>query len=211
MTDLIMDTGNVAELNYLGPDDEVSNMEATKEATDAPMEFHVQMRGHTFRDMEELIINAAAQQLVGRYGGTEALRKKIEAETIKHVTQRADAVLSKVSAEIIDQPMMPKYPGAKEEPVTMREFIGLTGRAYLAEMVERHNGGPASSSWGGANNIPRIEYLVGQAMSVKFKREIEAATSAAIGEIQKAIKAQHDAFLASEKKRLADALAKLTA
>lgn len=207
MSNLIMDTGNLAELNNLDGEVEISALTATEEAAGTPMEFHVQMRGHTFRDMEDLIVNAAAHQLVGRYGGTEALRKKIEAETIKHVTQRADTVLLKISAEIIDQPMMPKYVGAKDEPITMREFIGLTGRAYLAEAVDS-SGKPTTDRY---SSKPRIQHLVEQAMSVKFKREIEAATSAAIGEIQKAIKAQHDAFLAGEKKRLADALAKLVA
>lgn len=208
MTNLIMDTGNIAELNDLGPDDEIASLDATKEATDAPMEFHVQMKGHTFRDMEDLIVNAAAQQLVGRYGGTDALRKQIEAKTIEHVTKRADAVLATVSAEIIDQPMMPKYVGAKEEPVTMREFIGLTGRAYLAERVDES--GKAASSSSGYGYRSRMEFLVDQMMSTKFKNEIAAATNAAISEIQKAVKAQHDALIAEEKKRLADALAKLS-
>lgn len=210
MSNPIFDTGSLAELRDLDPDVEISNMEATKVATEAPMEFHVQMRGHTFRDMEDLIVNAAAHQLVGRYGGTESLRKQIEAKTIDHVTRRADAVLAGVSAEIIDQPMMPKFTGSKDTPITMREFIGLTGRAYLAELVGSDGKPAASSSWGSSNQVSRIQYLVQQAMFSKFKNEIEAATNAAIGEIRAEIKAKHDNFLAAEKKRLADALAKLT-
>lgn len=211
MTNIVMDTGTIAELNDIGPDDEISNMEATSEATEAPMEFHVQMRGHTFRDMEELIVNAAAHQLVGRYGGTEMLRKQIEAKTVEHVTRRADAVLSAISAEIIDQPMMPKYVGAKEEPVTMREFIGLTGRAYLAEIVTRDGKPTSNAGWGSSEGKPRIQWIVGDYIQNKFKGEIEKATNAAIVEIQIAIKAKYDAFLSAEKKRLADAFAKLTA
>ena len=198
-------------MNDIGPDDEIASLDATKEATDAPMEFHVQMRGHTFRDMEDLIVNAAAQQLVGRYGGTDALRKQIEAKTVEHVTERADAVLANVSAEIIDQPMMPKFVGAKEEPVTMREFIGLTGRAYLAEIVDRDGKPTSKGGWGSSEGKPRIQWIVGDYIERKFKDEIEKATNTAIAEVQIALKAKYDAFLAGEKKRLADALAKLAA
>lgn len=211
MSNTIMDTGNVAEILDLGPDDEISNMSATHEATEKPMEFHVQMHGHTFRDMEALIVNAAAQQLLGLYGDSpNSLRKHIETKCVEQVTAKADAALAKVTAEIIDQPMMPKYTGAKDEPITMREFIGLTGRAYLMEMVDQ-NGGPATTAWGGNGNRPRIQHIVEKAMFGKFKGEIESATNAAIAEIRADIKVRHEAFLAAEKARFREALAKATA
>ena len=205
MSNIIIDTSNVAELNDLGPDDEISNMDATKEATGAPMEFHVQMRGHTFRDMEDLIVNAAAQQIIGWHSEGNKLKKVIEDRCVAQVTARADEALSKVSADIIDQPLTPSY--GDKKPVTMREFIGLTGREYLTERVDR-DGKPTTGGWGSTSTFTRVELLVSKYMDRHFKNEIEKATNAAISEIQTAIKAQHAEFLAVEKARLREALAK---
>lgn len=207
MTDTIMDTGNVAEINGLGPEDEISNMDATKEATGAPMEFHVSMQGHTFRDMEDLIVNAAAQQIMGWHSEGNKLKKLIEERCISQVTARADEALAKVTAEIVDQPLTPAF-GSKS-PVTMREFIGLTGREYLTERVDR-DGKPASGGWN-SSTFTRVELLVSKYMDRHFKNEIEKATNAAVAEVRAAIKKQHDDFLAAERKRFAEALAKTTA
>ncbi len=48
-------------------------------------------------------------------------------------------------------------------------------------------------------------------MRGKFKGEIEAATNAVIADIRNEIKAKHDAFLAAEKARFREALAKISA
>jgi hypothetical protein len=207
MSNTIIDTGNLAEFSDLGPDDEVSNMDATKEATGAPMEFHVQMHGHTFRDMEDLIVNAAAQQLVGRYGGTQAMQKQIEERCIEQIATKADAALAKVTSEIIDQPIAPKYPFMKadEKPMTMREFIGLTGRDYLTAYVD-NSGKPTTDRHYGKT---RIQHLVETVMQQAFKNEIQKATNAAIAEVNRAIRARHDEFLEAEKARVREALAKV--
>lgn len=209
MTNLIMDTGNVAELTGLDESDEISNMEALKEPTGKGIEFHVAMRGHTMHDMEELIVQAAAQQIVGKFGN-DRLAKEIEAKTISLVTAKADKALQAVTAEIIDQPILPKYSYSKSEatPVTMREFIGLTGRQYLAERVDINGNVSDRSSY---NEKSRMQYLVEKYMETAFKREIEKATNAAIVEVRAAIEASHKAFLAAEKKRFHEALEKITA
>lgn len=208
MSSTIMDTGNVAEINGLGPDDEIANMSATEQPTDAPMEFHVQMRGHTFRDMEDLIVNAAAQQIIGWRGEGNKLKKLIEERCVAQVAARADEALSKVTAEIIDQPLTPSF--GDKKPVTMREFIGLTGREYLTEKVDR-DGKPYTGGWGSGEARTRLQNIVSDYMQRHFKSELEKATNAAISEVQRAIKAQHAAFLEAEKARLRDALAKATA
>lgn len=209
MTNEIMDTGNVSEILDLGPDDEISNMAATHEPTGKGIEFHVSMQGHTFRDMEELIVQAAAFQIIGKFGN-DRIAKEIEAKTIALVTAKADAALEAVTADIINQPLIPKYTYGKPEadPVTMRDFIGLTGRQYLSERVDQYG---KVNERGSYNETSRIQYLVQKCMETKFKSEIEKATNAMISEIRTAIEAQHKAMLAAEKKRLADALSKLTA
>ncbi|MEJ8308562.1 hypothetical protein [Agrobacterium larrymoorei] len=207
MSNLIMDTGNLAELTG---DDEVpeSSMEARKQAEGNGIEFHVAMTSWTLRDMEDLIVQAAAQQVVGKFGN-DRLAKEIEAKTISLVTAKADAALESVTTEIINQPLIPKYTYGKPDadPVTMREFIGLTGRQYLTQMVDVHGKVSERSSY---NEKSRIQYLVEKCMETAFKREIEKATNDLIAEIRRGVEAQHKAFIEAEKTRFREALAKIT-
>lgn len=204
MPNEILNTADLTEQVWDGesePSELETDMVALKEPEGHGMEFHVQMRGYTLRDMDELIISAAAAQIMGSRNDRE-MAKLIEAKCIEQITAKADAALAKVTAEVIDQPITPSY--GDKKPVTMREFLGLYGREYLTQRVGS-DGKPSTDSYHAKS---RMEYLVGQYMTAAFKREIEQATNAAIREIQAAIKAQHDAMLEAEKARLRDALAK---
>jgi hypothetical protein len=204
----ITDTSEIAEAEWDAheePEDVRSDIVATVEPEERGIEFHVSMRDYTQRDMEGLIIEAAAMQILGRRSDS-GLAKAIEAKCIELVDAKASSALAAVTAEIIEQPLTPSF-GSKE-PVTMREFIGLTGRAYLTTRVG-HDGKPSTrDSWARNDDPTRIERLVSQYMDQAFKKEIEKATNAAINEVRAAIKAQHDAFLAAERARLQEALAK---
>ena len=211
MSNEITSTAEMAEQDWDGhsePSDVDTDMVATKEVEGKGIEFHISMRDYTMHDMEALIVEAAANILVGKVGN-DRLAKMIEAKTIELVTAKADRALEAVSAVIIDEPILPKYPFMKadEKPMTMREFLGLTGRDYLEGYVDS-SGKPTTDRHYGKR---RIQHIVEQAMQVQFKREIEKATSAAIGEVQTAIRARHDAMLAAEKKRFHEALAKVAA
>lgn len=210
MSNEITSTNEMAEAEWDGhsePSDVETDMVATKEAEGKGIEFHVSMRDHTLHDMEALIVEAAAMQVVGKFGN-DRLAKEIEAKTIALVTDRADKALAAVTVDIIDQPITPKYPFMKadEKPTTMREFIGLTGRDYLTSYVDG-SGKPTTDRHYGKT---RIQHLVEVAMQRAFKTEIEKATNSAISEIQREIRAKHDAFLTAEKARVRDALAKVT-
>lgn len=212
MANEITSTHEIAEREWDGqsePQDVDTDMVATKDPEDNGIEFHVSMRDYTLRDMETLIIEAAAQQIVGKFG-KDRLAKEIEAKTITLVTAKADKALEAVTAEIIDQPILPKYGYSKPEaaPVTMREFIGLTGRQYLAERVDSMG---KTTDRSGYHDKSRIQYLVEKYMETAFKREIEKATNAAIVEVRAAIEASHKALLAAEKARFLEALAKISA
>jgi len=193
------------------PEDEFSeNMAATTDPQPAErLEFFVQMRGYTLREMDALIVEAAARQVVGNRNDN-ALAKEIEGRCIALTTEKVDAKLATVTAEIVDQPMIPAF-GSSKEPVTMRDFMALCGRQYLAEMVGNDGKPVTGDSYYRNNSMPRMQYLVRQALDLKFKKDIEAATNAAIREVQAAIKADHDALLQAEKKRLREALTKAVA
>lgn len=177
------------------PQDARSDIVATHEAEGRGIEFHVSMRDYTQRDMEELIIEAAARMIVGRHNDRE-MAKLIEAKCIEQITARADQTLRNVTAEIIDQPITPGY--GDKKPVTMREFLGLYGREYLSVTVD-NDGKPSTDNWG--KRLTRMEWLVRRYMDNAFKTEIEKATNAAINEIKVGVAAKHKALLDAEKAR----------
>lgn len=209
MTDEITSTASIAEAEWDGhsePSGVETDMVATREPEGRGIEFHVSMRDYTQRDMEQLIVEAAARVLVGEYGSNK-LAKMVEERCMALTADKVDRHLATVTSEIIDQPVTPKFPfisKGDEKPVTMREFIGLTGQAFLTERVNLA-GEPSKDSW---STRPRMQHLVEVYMQNAFKREIEKATNAAISEVQAAIRAQHEAFITGEKKRLCEALAK---
>uniref|UniRef100_UPI0011848CFC hypothetical protein n=1 Tax=Mesorhizobium amorphae TaxID=71433 RepID=UPI0011848CFC len=68
MTNEIVSTHDLAETEWDGhsePQDVDTAMVATKEPEGKGIEFHVSMRDYTFRDMRELIVEAAARVVVG--------------------------------------------------------------------------------------------------------------------------------------------------
>lgn len=211
MPNEILNTADLTEQVWDGesePSELETDMVALKEPEGHGMEFHVQMRGYTLRDMDDLIVNAAAAQIMGSRNERE-MAKLIEAKCIEQITAKADAALLKVAAEIIEQPLIPSF-GSKE-PVTMREFIGLTGRDYLTTRVDNSDKPTPNDSWGRSNSPTRIERLVSKYMDQAFKKEIEKATNAAINEVRAAVKAHHDAFLEAEKARFREAMASTVA
>jgi hypothetical protein len=186
------------------PDERVaSKISATEKPEGSRFEFHVQMRGFTMNEMDNLIVEAAARLIVGN-GRERKIAEAIEAKCIELVDAKASAALAKVTERIIDAPMTPNYGDRK--PVTMREFIGLYGREYLTALVDRE-GKPITGSVWHDSSKPRIDYLVERSLDGRFKTEIEKATNAAFHTMKNLITTQHNTMLAVEKKRLADALA----
>ena len=72
-----------------GPD---TDMEATVTPDNgADLEFHIQMRRHTMRDFEGLVIAAAARQIVGTYTDTK-LAKAIQDRCAENSSMRGSAL-----------------------------------------------------------------------------------------------------------------------
>ncbi len=184
------------------PSDPRTGMAATKEPEGRGLEFHISMRDYTMRDMEDLIVQAAAKQIIG-FRNDQQVVKAIEQKCIELVDHKASKALESVTAAIIDQPLTPAF--GEKKPVTMREFLGLYGREYLTEPVG-NDGKPGRGGWD--KDRSRIEWLVSKHLDRHFKAEIEKATNAVITEIRREIEAQHKAFLAEEKTRFRLALEK---
>ncbi|MFC3227377.1 hypothetical protein ACFOGJ_09060 [Marinibaculum pumilum] len=177
------------------------HMEATEQPTREKVEFFVQMKSWTLSDMEELIVEAAARQIVGRRSDTD-LAKRIEARCIDLVSQKIDDTLAPVTTEILEQPIT--APSSKE-PVSMREFVGLCGREFLSQRVNRE-GNPTTDGWA-SDGRPRIERIVERLLLDRFKQEVEKATNEAIREVRAALKAKQDEILKAETARVREAIA----
>ncbi len=205
MSNEITSTHELAEAD--GEDREVdSDITATRDAENAPIEFHVQMRSYTQREMERLIVEAAAALIVGRHDKRE-LAKQIETRAIELINERITADLQDLTAEIIDQPVTPAY--GDKKPVTMRELIGLTGREFLTAKVDgrgRAQGEKDYDSYYKHEHGYRIAFLVRQAMDSKFKDEIAKATAAAVNEFRAELRKSHEAIVAAEMTRFREAL-----
>ena len=209
MTNPIIDTQDLAEVADFDEDAfPVEDIAATEQSDPgAKIEFHVQMRSWTLRDMEDLIVQAAAAQMIRSFGDKQ-FSKLIEERAITAITAKADEKIATVTAEIIDQPLTPKF--GEKAPVTMREFIGLYAKEYLTERVDRE-GRPSKGGWGSDHTYTRAELSIMKLMDRRFKKEIETATTTAINQMRDEVKRAHDAVLAEEKARIRAAIAKLTA
>jgi hypothetical protein len=207
MTDVIIDTQYLAEDRAIAFDENDAPREdmAATAVSDpkAEIEFFVQMRSWTKRDMADLIVEAAAAQMIRGFGDKK-FSKLIEDRAISAITEKADAKLAAVSEAIIDQPLTPEF-GAKA-PVTMREFIGLYAKEYLTERVDSE-GKPSKGGWG-SNTYTRVELILQRLFDRKFKAEIEKATSSAILQVKEELRAAHAAVIAEEMARFRSALAK---
>lgn len=201
-------------INEPDPEDfDEDEMDAGLQATDAPdtspadkIEFHVQMKDYQLRQLEHFIVDTAARVLVGKLGDAK-LAKMIEERAIAMLNDKINERLAQVTAEIINQPLTPAM-FAKSEPVTMGEFVGLAARDFLEAPVDRE-GKLARDNWS-MKYGKRIDWIVARAVDGKLKNEIEKATGETIAKVQLAIRAHHDQHLAAERKRLAEALAKIT-
>lgn len=205
----IHSTAEMAEQEWDGhsePSDVETDMVATREPEGRGIEFHVSMRDYTMQDMEALIIEAAARMLVGSHRDAQ-IKKQVEDRAMALISEKADQALLGVAAEIIDQPVTPSY--GEKQPVTMRELLGLTGREYLTQVVDREGKPTKRDAW--STTYTRIELIVSRIIEKRFKDEIEKATNDAVREVQGIIRAEHMKVLEAEKARIRDALAKATA
>jgi CRISPR/Cas system-associated endoribonuclease Cas2 len=176
-------------------------MVATTEATGEGIEFHVAMKGYTLRDMESLIINAAALQLIGKM--ETRLAKMIEEKCIELIDDKLTSALGKITTEILDQPITPSF--GDKSPVTMREFMGLYGREYLTQHVGSDGSRFKPSSWS-STGTPRIEYLAARVIDSKFKAEIESAQRESIKEVQTSMKKHMQDCISEQKGKFLKAL-----
>jgi hypothetical protein len=198
MTDLIIDSGDIAELEGFpdGEESPGSDLTATKAADPQTMDFYIQMRGYTMRDFEQMVVHAAAQQLVGsRTFATEIRDKAVEIANSKVNDQLWHAMRDIM--QIVAQKR-----GA--EQVTLGQMIGMEAKDYLTQSVNSR--GEIDTSGYGSSRQPRAAYLVAEYVKTHFAKEIKAAMDAMLAELKPAVAAQISAAVEAERKRVAAAL-----
>lgn len=206
MTDnkIIADSADIAEAHGLGPDDYCSFLEATEKPTAAKLEFHVQMRGYTLTDMETLIIEAAARQLLWSVADKHKMEARIRDAVYASVTAQIEKQIANVTADVLSTVMV-----SGKEPVTVKQFIEMSWRDWLQKNVDTE-GKDYTGYSSSASPRKRFEWIVWRALESKWIREITAATNSAVAEMQKSVSAKQAEILSAEKARLAAALSALT-
>lgn len=207
----IIDTADIAfDQQEAGMRDNDNDLQtsavASHEEKPGGISFHVQMRDWTVNDMEELIIEAAARMIVGRTSDNK-LSKLIEDRALSLITERADARLSAVASDVLGTTLTPKGYDQKT-PVTIGETIGMLGREYLEQVVNR-DGTVATDVYQRRDGMKRLERIVRDHIDQKFSDEIKKATNAVITEVRTEVRNRHEQMLAAEKARIAEALTKL--
>lgn len=192
------------------PDISPEHFEASDQPENEGMEFHVQMKGYTLSDFDRMVVDAGARMILGQRTDNK-IALEIQEKCIELTQEQIAKALEPVTKEIIDQPLIPKFSFQKgdDQPVTMREFIGLCGREFLEQYVDG-NGKPAKRDRF-SNNRRMIEWLIEKAVHREFKREIDAATNELLKEFRDGLKKAQESMLAEQKARIDDALNKAVA
>lgn len=204
----IIDTNDMAEAVDFNDDESPrSDMVASTDEKPEGISFHVQMRGWTLNDMEALIVEAAATQLVGRVGKNR-FAELVEQRALEMLEKRADAVLSKVATDVLATQLTPSGFGQKT-PITIGESLGMLGREYLEQRVNE-DGKPADRGGYGYDRKPtRMQWILSQTFTTKFSNELTTASANGVKEVQAAIKAHQQAVIEAETAKFREALQKI--
>ena len=200
MTNTILDAGNLAEVTGAdGEPNDTSDLTSTHEPDVAGMSFHVQMNGYTLGDFEEMVVQTAARLLLESGASEHRLKKTIEERAIALISQRCDEKLAGVTSDILNNPVMI---GGKD-PITMGEFIGITGRDYLSTPVD-HGGKPTTGSYD--RGTPRINRMLNEVVGKKFSAELSAGIKDITKELKVMVTTKLDSLIVEERARIATAL-----
>ena len=193
----IIDTMNVAEIEGLDEDDNElsSDMTATHEADKTTMDFHIQMRSYTMRDFEQMVVHAAAQQLLRGH----SFKSEIAAEVKAQADKRLNAEIGAVMADAMKTTIISRG----SENVTLAQMIGMESRAYLTQPVD-DQGRHGSDGWG--TKTPRLEWLAKKALRDMFKAELDAAFAALKSELSAAVSKQIEAAINERRESIATAI-----
>jgi hypothetical protein len=195
MTQTIIDSADVAEIDGYEEGEEIADLSATKEAAADTMDFHVQMRSYTMRDFESLVIHAAAQQLLS---GRD-FKSGIQARAIEIANEKMNAQLMDTLGDVMKITVSMRG----NEVVTLGQMIGMEAKDYLTTQV-KSDGTQGSGYYD--KTEPRIAWLVGQYVKKHFASEIKAAMDGVVADVRAAISAQIDKTISAERSRMADAL-----
>lgn len=178
--------------------------EGAEPAPIGEMTFEVRLKEYQERDVLDAVVDRAARLIVGNYGQTQ-IAKEIEARAKAIVAERVDAELAKLTKEFFDQPIL----AAKDGPaLSIREWVGLAGREFLTQMVNRE-GKPSDSAWDSRQT--RMSYLIGQIVTTRLENELREAVTKAAVEVQGEARKKIDAAISAEKARIRAAFDKVVA
>lgn len=199
MSDLIMDSGNIAEIEGLDYEESegLSDLTATKTEKPETMDFHIQMNGYTMADFETMVVNAAAQQLLGGQSFKREIQEKANELAGKKLNDQLERELKDLMSMVVTK--------RGSENVTLRQMVGMEAKDYLTDIVDS-SGKVITDSWGRSNGKPRIQYIAQKVFREAFQKEMEQAFKDLRTDLSAAISAKINAAIEDERKKIGDAL-----
>jgi hypothetical protein len=195
MSDLIMDSGNVAENTGFEEAEDFADLTATTTADPQTMDFHIQMRGYTMRDFETMVVQAAAQQLVA--GRT--FKSEIQAEAIRQANEKLNSEVTDALRDVMKITVMQRG----KDTISLAQMIGLEAKDYLTASVRPNTGEPAD---GWSDSVPRIQFLAKQVFEQQFKAMLEAAAKELKSELAAAVSAHIQRAIDDKRAEIAKAV-----
>lgn len=199
MQDVIIDSADIVEIEGRldEQDNPSSDMTATKGADAQTMDFHVQMRGYTMRDFEEMVVHAAASQLLG----SRTFAAEIRDKAVEIANGKINDQLSHAMRDIMGITVQSRG----KDPVTLGQMIGMEAKDYLTQPVNGR-GEIDTSGYHSGGRQPRVAWLVSEYVKVNFAKEIKAAMDAMLSELKPMVAAQIAATVEAERSRVIAAL-----
>lgn len=194
-----MDSGNIAELEELDCQEAEDLADLTATETEKPntMDFHVQMNGYTMADFENMVVNAAARQLLGGRTFQADIKEKVNEIASSKLNDRLTAELK----DLMNITVMKRG----SEDISLRQMIGMEAKDYLTETVNS-NGKTTTDSWERRNGLTRLQWIASNVFREAFKKELEQAFKDLRTELASAIQNKIKTAIDEQRKQVADAL-----
>lgn len=203
----LLTEGEVFECDRGEPSRETANLEATAEPTPpAPrkMDFYVQMRGHTFDDMESMVIRAASEQVVRRSGGELKLGEKAFGMALEKVSETVE----EWSSDILGITALKEG----DKAYTVKDMIMHKAEQYAQEKVDLDNGEPHTGGYVSRHGRvgPRLQYLISKSLRHIFEKEIDKAVQDQVSEMRREYKSKVNQMVSEQKEKFAKAIDAMT-
>lgn len=206
LCEFMVEAGDIYLDEYDNPDRDPSNLQSTTEPVEPKprqMQFNVQMLGHTYDDMESLIIQSASELVVKRSGGEIQLGQK----AFEMAMDEIRGSLERWSGNILNITAVKEG----DKAYTVGDMILHKAQEFITQQVDMSTGEAKSGFVSRHERVgPRIQYLISKSLQQIFEKEVEQANRQIIAEMKAAYREKINAMVDAQKAKFEEALDKMS-